>query len=86
MKKEYVKILLSIILVNLLFAIKNYAQTSSDSNKYSPSLSSEKILNLSTLWSTSENAAGLQFYNIQQKIARAQIDFQNQNGNFKRFQ
>ena len=57
-----------------------------DSIKQTPSISSEKILNLKTVWSGSTNAAGLQFFHIQNKIGKAYINYNFEKGNFRKFQ
>ncbi len=65
---------------NLLYANNN------DSIPQNTSLSSEKILHLKTVWTSSSNAAGLHFFDIQNKIAKAYINFNNEKGDFHLFQ
>lgn len=65
---------------NLSFAIGN------DSIQSNTSLSSEKILNLKTAWSNSSNAASLQFFDIQNKIGKAYLNFYRGEGDFHLFQ
>ena len=65
---------------NLLYANGN------DSIQQNTSLSSEKILHLKTVWTSSSNAAGLHFFDIQNKIAKAYINFNNEKGDFHLFQ
>lgn len=69
-----------IVAPNILYANNN------DSIQNKISLASEKILNLKTVWSNSSNAGSLQFFDIQDKIAKAYINFNHQNGDFHLFQ
>ncbi|MCF6358417.1 MAG: hypothetical protein L3J54_11480 [Draconibacterium sp.] len=64
---------------NLLFA------GAPDSLRQQTSFSSEKILNLKTVWSGSANPASLQFFDIQQKIGKAYLNFNNESGDFHRY-
>lgn len=57
-----------------------------DSITQKTSVASEKILHLTTLWNYSSNSASLQFFDIQQKIGKVQIEFQQENGDFHPFQ
>ena len=75
------------LLVAIFFAVANLSYANSnDSIQQKTSLSSEKILNLKTVWTKSSNAAGLQFFDIQNKIAKAYINFNHENGDFHLFQ
>ena len=74
-------------MVAILFAAPNLlCANNNDSLRQNTSLSSEKILNLKTVWSGSTNAAGLHFFDIQNKIAKAYINSNNQEGDFHLFQ
>lgn len=61
-----------------LFAVKQ--------DSIQSSLSSEKILHLKTLWSESENAAGLWFFDLNNQIRKASLNFHRGNGSYHRFQ
>lgn len=50
------------------------------------SLSSEKILLLKTLWSNSDNAAGLWQYNYTERMGKASVNVHHEKGNYHRFQ
>ncbi|WP_163323589.1 DUF6850 family outer membrane beta-barrel protein [Draconibacterium mangrovi] len=50
------------------------------------SLSSESMLLLKSPWSSSENAAGLQFIDITQRLGKASLFYRKDKGNFHRFQ
>jgi hypothetical protein len=65
---------------NLLFAGEP------DSLAQHTSLSSEKILLLKTVWSGSANAASLQFLNFDTKIAKAYLNYNFTEGDFKKYQ
>ncbi|HYQ58914.1 MAG TPA: hypothetical protein VEP89_16345 [Draconibacterium sp.] len=49
------------------------------------SLSTENIVLLQTLWSESNNPAGLSFYNINNNIAQAGIYFNRKEGDYRRY-
>ena len=71
----------------IFFVIPNLIlANSNDSIQQNTSLSSEKILNLKTVWSGSANAAGLHFFDIQNKIAKAYINYNYEKGDFHKFQ
>ena len=57
-----------------------------DSLRQHSSLSSEKILHLKTVWSESGNAASLHFFDIQQKIGAAYLNYNYENGDYHLFQ
>ncbi len=69
----------AVTITNLLFA------SESDSLSRQTSLSSEKIIHLKTVWSGSENAAGLQFFNFSNKIANAYLYYNFAEGDFHRY-
>jgi hypothetical protein len=71
----------------ILFATSSLLYANgNDSIQQNTSLSSEKILHLKTIWSGSTNAAGLHFFDIQNKIAKAYINFNHEEGDFHLFQ
>ncbi len=81
--KYITRILIGVIAVtstNLLYASNN------DSIRQHSSLASEKILHLKTVWSGSENAASLQFFDIRQKIGTAYLNYNYEDGDFHLFQ
>ncbi len=65
---------------NLLFAGEP------DSLRQQTSLSSEKIVHLKTVWDGSANAASLQFFDIRQKIGKATLNYNYENGDLHRYQ
>lgn len=72
-------------LIAEVFSVSHLFAENADSVNHT-SLSSEKILLLKTNWNDSENPASLHFFNIQQKIGKAELVFNYEKGEHHLFQ
>ena len=84
MKNRLLKISVFCLIIEVITVCSVFAENA-DSVKQT-SLSSEKILLLKTNWTDSENPASLHFFDIQQKIGKAELVFDYQNGDFHLYQ
>jgi len=84
MTKVLLKI--SLPLISLLMMGINLKINATENDSIRSSLSSEKILHLNTLWSESNNAAGLWYFNIQKRLGKAELYFHREEGDYHRMQ
>jgi hypothetical protein len=77
--KRFSVLVAAVTLTNVLFAGEP------DSLGQFTSLSSEKILHLKTIWSGSANAASLQFFDFNTKIAKAYLNYNFAEGDFRKY-
>lgn len=84
MIKYYIKISFPFLI--LLVAGSNLKLYASENDSIKTSLSSEKIVLLKTLWSDSDNAAGLWYYDLNNGIGKVALGFHHDEGDYHRFQ
>uniref|UniRef100_UPI003217558C DUF6850 family outer membrane beta-barrel protein n=1 Tax=uncultured Draconibacterium sp. TaxID=1573823 RepID=UPI003217558C len=82
------KVVLKISLLYFFFLMTGINQKliAIDTDSIQSSLSSEKILYLKTLWSESNNAAGLWYFNVQKRLGKAELNFHLEEGEYHRLQ
>lgn len=74
------------IKIFLLSMIMSFSASGQKQDTTRNSLSSEKIMLLKTLWSESNNAAGLQSYDILYRLGTASLFYHREEGDYHRFQ